>query len=60
MLRTVLFWLHLSAGVVAGALIMVMSVTGVLLTYEKQIVAWSDRGYRAAPPSAEAPRAPAR
>lgn len=42
MLRSVLFWLHLSAGVVAGALIILMSVTGVLLTYEKQLTHWAD------------------
>lgn len=42
MLRTVLFWLHLTAGVAAGAIIMMMSVTGVLLTYEKQIDHWAD------------------
>lgn len=42
MLRTVLFWLHLVAGVVAGTIILVMSVTGVLLTYEKQVVRWAD------------------
>jgi len=42
MLRTVLFWLHLTAGVVAGAIILLMSVTGVLLTYEKQIAHWAD------------------
>ena len=42
MLRTVLFWLHLTAGVVAGAIILLLSVTGVLLTYEKQIEHWAD------------------
>ena len=42
MLRSVLFWLHLSTGVIAGALIIVMSVTGVLLTYEKQMTHWAD------------------
>ena len=36
--RRVLFWSHLSAGVVAGLFILIMSVTGVLLTYEHQIV----------------------
>src|SRR5262245_10479635 len=44
MLRRVFFWLHLVAGVGAGAVILVMSVTGLLLTYEKQILAWADRG----------------
>ena len=42
MLRTVLFWLHLVAGVVAGAIILLLSVTGVLLTYEKQLAHWAD------------------
>ena len=42
MLRTILFWLHLVAGVLAGAIILIMSVTGVLLTYERQIVSWAD------------------
>lgn len=42
MLRTVLFWVHLTAGVVAGAIILLMSTTGVLLTYEKQIAHWAD------------------
>jgi uncharacterized iron-regulated membrane protein len=41
-----LFWLHLACGVVAGAVIFIMSVTGALLTYQRQITAWADtRGY---------------
>jgi uncharacterized iron-regulated membrane protein len=45
-LRSILFWLHLPLGVVAGAVILIMSVTGVLLTYQRQITAWADmRGY---------------
>jgi uncharacterized iron-regulated membrane protein len=38
MLRRTLFWLHLCAGITAGLLILLMSVTGVLLTYEHQLV----------------------
>jgi uncharacterized iron-regulated membrane protein len=49
-LRTVLFWTHLVAGVIAGIVILVMSVTGVLLTYEKQMVAWAERLPAAAVP----------
>ena len=51
-LRSVLFWLHLACGVVAGAAILMMSFTGVLLTFQRQITAWADmRGYpREAPP----------
>ena len=55
-LRTLLFWPHLIAGVVVGAVILVMSVTGVLLTYERQLVEWSNRDYRSSPPSPGAPR----
>src|SRR5262245_63071 len=58
-LRTVLFWMHLACGVVAGVVILIMSVTGVLLTYQRQITAWADmRGYRAEPAS-DAKRLPA-
>lgn len=46
MLRKVLFWLHLTAGAVAGIVILLMSATGVLLTYQRQIVAWADSGIR--------------
>jgi uncharacterized iron-regulated membrane protein len=44
--RRVLFWIHLTAGCVAGLVILVMSVTGVLLAYKRQIVNWADRGFR--------------
>ncbi|MBK7117173.1 MAG: PepSY domain-containing protein [Proteobacteria bacterium] len=37
--RRILFWMHLACGVVAGVFILLMSVTGVLLTYEHQMVA---------------------
>ncbi len=38
--RSLLFWAHLATGVAAGLLVLVMSTTGVLLAYERQIVAW--------------------
>jgi uncharacterized iron-regulated membrane protein len=56
--RTLIFWLHLCCGVVAGTVVLVMAVTGVLLTYEKQVVAWADRSPLAAAPSPEATRLP--
>lgn len=50
--RKIIFWCHLCAGVFAGVVVFVMSVTGVLLTYEKQMIAWADmRTYSIAPPS---------
>jgi uncharacterized iron-regulated membrane protein len=56
-LRTIVFWLHLTAGVVAGTVIFVMSMTGVLLAFERQIVALAERGVRTVtPPASDASR----
>src|SRR5688572_20925209 len=41
--RTVLFWIHLAVGALGGIVIFIMSVTGVALTYEKQVIEWADR-----------------
>lgn len=37
--RRILFWAHLSAGIAGGLAILVLAATGVLLTYERQIIA---------------------
>ena len=50
-LRTLIFWPHLIAGVTAGVVILLMPVTGVLLTYERQLIAWSDSHYRSTVPA---------
>lgn len=42
-IRRAVFWTHLTVGVIAGLVILMMSVTGVILTYERQIVAWIDK-----------------
>ena len=42
MLRKTIFWLHLTAGITVGTVVLIMSVTGVLLTYQKQMQAWAD------------------
>jgi uncharacterized iron-regulated membrane protein len=55
-LRTLLFWAHLTAGLTAGIVILTMSATGVLLTYERQLIEWSDRGYHSVPPTPDARR----
>lgn len=53
--RKILFWCHLTVGVIAGVVILIMSVTGVLLTYEKQIIAWADtRNFQITPPAGAA------
>ena len=41
-IRSVLFWIHLVAGVSAGLVILIMSVTGVALTYQRQMQWWAD------------------
>lgn len=45
MIRKTIFWIHLSSGVVAGIVILIMSVTGVLLTFQSQIVDYANRDY---------------
>lgn len=44
--RKLVFWLHLIAGIVAGAVILIMSATGVVLAFEKEIIAWAERDVR--------------
>src|SRR5262245_40454431 len=57
LVRRVVFWLHLLTGVTAGAVILVMAATGVLLTFEPQIVDLAERSIRGlSPPAADAPR----
>ncbi len=50
-MRRILFWMHLGAGVVAGALIVYFSVTGALLAYERPILHAADRRSYAAEPA---------
>ncbi len=42
-LRKVVFWCHLVTAGVVGVVILLMSLTGVLLAFERQIVGWADR-----------------
>ena len=57
--RKIIFWCHLPVGATAGIVILIMCVTGVLLSYEKQITSWADtRGCRSAPPTAGAQHLP--
>ena len=37
-IRPFLFWIHLTAGIACGAVILVMSVTGALLALKPQIL----------------------
>jgi uncharacterized iron-regulated membrane protein len=46
MFRKIVFWLHLVAGLIAGLAIGIMCFTGVVLAFEKQLVAWAERDAR--------------
>ena len=48
--RKLVFWIHLAIGCLAGAIILIMSATGVLLMYQRQVTNWFDRDLRAASP----------
>ena len=48
-LRRAIFWIHLAVGVTAGMVVLMMALTGVVLTYEAQLNQWALRGYRADP-----------
>jgi uncharacterized iron-regulated membrane protein len=54
-LRTILFWTHLAAGVVAGLVILIMSVTGTLLTFQQSVLRMVERSQRyvEAPPGGQ-------
>lgn len=54
--RKTFFWLHLIGGVTAGVVILLMSATGVLLAFERQVVAFAERDLRAT--AADASKAP--
>ena len=47
-----LFWTHLTAGVLAGIVILVMSFTGVVLALKPQIQNWIERDVRYVTPQA--------
>ena len=49
MFRKIIFWLHLTCGVSAVVVVLMMSVTGVVLTYERQVQVWEDRSYYTEP-----------
>lgn len=55
--RKIIFWLHLTSGIVAGIVIFIMSVTGALLAFEKNVIEIAEREMRViAAPSENAQR----
>jgi uncharacterized iron-regulated membrane protein len=57
--RTAIFWAHLATGACVGVVVLVMSVTGALLSFQPQIQAWADtRGLDGGPPGPGTPLLP--
>ncbi|MGD9417895.1 MAG: PepSY-associated TM helix domain-containing protein [Verrucomicrobiota bacterium JB025] len=42
-MRKLIFWLHLISGLIAGVVIAIMSVTGIAIAFEEEILGWYDR-----------------
>jgi uncharacterized iron-regulated membrane protein len=57
-LRKTIFWTHLTAGLIAGLVIAMMSLTGVAIAFEREILGWLDRDVRRATPAAAAEALP--
>jgi uncharacterized iron-regulated membrane protein len=57
-IRAIIFWLHLAIGCVAGLVILAMSITGVLLAFERQINGWADAPAVLQGPPDTTPQAP--
>lgn len=55
-LRKIVFWLHLAVGLSAGSVVLVMSITGILLAFERPLTEWADRDLRVTPTEVGAPR----
>jgi uncharacterized iron-regulated membrane protein len=55
-LRRLFFWLHLTAGCMAGVVILIMCITGAMLAYEKQMIASAEGEYRFVSAGPEATR----
>ncbi|MFP2934843.1 PepSY domain-containing protein, partial [Pyxidicoccus sp. 3LG] len=46
LIRNIFFWIHLVAGLVAGLVIAVMSITGAAIAFEPQLLEWAERDAR--------------
>lgn len=57
-MRRFFFWPHLLAGVLAGIVILILCISGTLLAYEKQLLAWADRAVNTVPVPTGATRLP--
>lgn len=45
MFRKAIFWIHLISGILSGIVIAIMSVTGIAIAFEEEILHWIDRDH---------------
>ncbi|HSI12365.1 MAG TPA: PepSY-associated TM helix domain-containing protein [Chthoniobacter sp.] len=57
-MRKAIFWLHLLVGIVAGCVILSMAISGLLIAWQRQIIDFTERGFRVLPQSASAALSP--
>ena len=48
--RRLLFWLHLATGLTVGLVIVFLAITGAIMTFQPQIIAWAERSARVVSP----------
>lgn len=58
--RKIIFWIHLTCGVVAGIFIFLMCVTGAMLSFEPNIIKFAESEMRVVAPAENARRLPVR
>jgi len=58
MFRKTVFWIHLAGGCLAGMVILIVAITGILMSFRTQIIHFADRDFRSHPPSAAAAHLP--
>ncbi len=56
-IRNIIFWIHLLTGVILGAIIGFMSITGIILAFEPQITDYAERNIRYVTPVLPGPLA---
>ncbi len=46
-----IFWAHLISGIIAGLIILSMAISGLIISFETQIMDWANRGLNVTPPA---------
>jgi len=44
--RKSVFWIHLAGGCVAGMVVLIVAITGILMSFRTQVIQFADRDFR--------------